>query len=534
MREEVLRMERVTFQEQGVVRLENFSMTIWAGEIMGLVPANHYGLAAMIKLLQQNLPLHYGYIYYRERLVNDWRHSSMGMNRISVIQNKSCLAEDLTVADNIFVLRHGFRKRVIKPGLLKRQLEPFLQDIGVEIEAGELVGKLSVFEKFVVELLKAVVAGHRLVVLEDISTFISDAELARLHGILRHYAAQGMSFLYVASHFEEVSQICDRTALMMNGQITKIFQACDVAPDVFLISCTEDFERLILEQTARQPRQKEAAGLAFQAVDLCCGAVRHLSFDVAFGECLVLQDLDNCIFQDMIEMLSGDKRQESGELLVAGEAFCRKKRREIAVIQELPVETMLFENLSYAENLCFNLDHRLPGVWRSGRIRRSLREEYGKTLGEEVFDQRVEDLTEEEKYDLIYYKIMLQHPRVVFCVQPFKRADVSLRLHIWELLGMLLDKGIAVVILAVNLADSLALADRLIRIRRSSVKQKTQNVGEEGLEEAVVEAIEAVEIEAVEIEAVEIEAVEYEKKDFGKLQITAPWLYLYQDRNGEK
>ena len=101
MREETLRMERVTYREQGVTQLENFSMSIWAGEIMGLMPVNRHGISALIKLLRQNLPLHYGYVYYHEKQVNHWRYSDSSMNRISVIQNKSCLAEGLTVADNI-------------------------------------------------------------------------------------------------------------------------------------------------------------------------------------------------------------------------------------------------------------------------------------------------------------------------------------------------------------------------------------------------------------------------------------------------
>ena len=134
MREEILRMERVTYREQGVALLENFSMTIWAGEILGLVPVNHLGLSALVRRLQQNLPLHYGYVYYKEKLVNDWRFPCTGvnhtimnltamnqttMNRISVIRNRSCLAEGLTVADNIFVLRPGFKKRLVQPHKLR-------------------------------------------------------------------------------------------------------------------------------------------------------------------------------------------------------------------------------------------------------------------------------------------------------------------------------------------------------------------------------------------------------------------------------
>lgn len=508
MREENLRMERVTYREQGAALLENFSMTIWAGEILGLVPANHVGLSALVRLLRQNLPLHYGYVYYKEKLVNDWRHPGSGVNslnmnpmslnrltanRISVIQNKSCLAEGLTVADNIFVLRPGFKKRIMEPHILREQLQPFLDDIGVEISADAYIEELSDFERFVVELLKAVVAGNHLVVLEDIGTFMSVEELEKLSGILRHYAEKGMSFLYIAAHFEEARQVCGRTALMLNGQIIKYFQASDKAPDPFFLHCTKDFDRHVREQMEHR-KKPEVSRIVFRAKGITCGQIRNLDFSVAKGECLVMQDLDNCMIQEMIPALSGETQVKEGELLVKGTALTGRKDRRIAIIQELPVHTMVFSNMSYLDNLCFTLDHRIRGVWRNGKFKKSLRQEYGAFLGEDVFDLPVEELTERQKYDLIYTRIFLQNPEIVFCVQPFKSAEVSLRVHIMELLERFLKKGIPVVIMAVNLADSLALADRLLRVRRGGRVQ------------------------------------EYHRDEFGILPGNTPWLYLYQEK----
>lgn len=498
MKEEILRMERVTYREQGVALLENFSLTVWAGEILGLVPVNHLGLSALVRLLRQNLPLHYGYVYYKEKLVNDWRSPCTGMNRItmnriSVIRNRSCLAEGLTVADNIFVLRPGFKKCLMQPHILREQLKPFMEEIHMDIPADAYVEELTNFERFVVELLKAVVAGSHLVVLEDISTFISDAELEQLCGILRHYSERGMSFLYIAAHFEEARQVCGRTALMLNGQITKYFGAGDRAPDPFFLHCTEDFDRHVREQMERRPKP-EAENTVFRAKGLCLGPAGRLDFNVARGECLVMQDLDNCIIQELIPVLSGEAQPETGRILLNGTPVKGKCDRRIAMIQELPVLSMLFPDLSYLDNLCFTLDHRVQGVWGRGRIKKSLRREYAGLLGEEVFDLPVERLSEWQKYDLIYTRIFLQNPEIVFCVQPFKSAEVSLRVHIMELLERFLNKGIPVVIMAVNLADSLALADRLLRVHRGGQVQ------------------------------------EYHRDEFATLPVNTPWLYLYQEK----
>ena len=241
---------------------------------------------------------------------------------------------------------------------------------------------------------------------------------------------------------------------MLNGQIIKFFQVKDKAPDPFFLHCTEDFDRHVREQMNQRPRPEENQ-IVFQAEG-------EPAFSVARGECLVMQDLDNCM------------------------------------IQELPVHSMLFSNLSYLDNPCFTLDHRVRGVWGSKRVKKSLRQEYAELLGEEVFDLPVDRLTEWQKYDLIYTRIYLQNPKVVFCVQPFKSAEVALRIHIMELLERFLNKGIPVVIMAVNLADSLALADRLLRVRRGGKVQ------------------------------------EYHRDEFAALPVNTPWLYLYQEKYREE
>ena len=136
---------------------------------------------------------------------------------------------------------------------------------------------------------------------------------------------------------------------------------------------------------------------------------------------------------------------------------------------------MLFPSMSYMDNLCFNMDHSFPNIWASRGMRRSIREEYSPLLGAEVFDMRVDDLTDRQKYDLVFTRLLLQRPKVVFCIHPFK-------------------KDIAVVILALNLADSLALADRLIRLRLGRIQET------------------------------------YHREDFVKLPYNTPWLYLYREK----
>ena len=469
MKEEVLRMDRITYREQGVTELNHFCLDIDAGEIVGLIPINDTGMAALIRLLRQNLPLHYGYVYYRGKLVNHWQESDGSFNRIGVIESRSGLADDLTVADNVFVLRQGFKKRIIRRKVLNRQLEPFLKETGVDLSADTCARDLSAFPRFITELVKAVVAGCRLIVLMEPASVISDARLDSLQRILRHYAAAGFSFLYVSRHYEEARQICNRAAVMVNGEIAKVVNTADTPPQTFQCFGVEAYTQLVRRQERTKPAGTDVTP-ALELRGLCYGRIHSLDITVAPGECVVLQDLNNHILPDLIALLSGERRSSEGQILIGGRELNQARGREIAVIQQQPTQTMLFPELSYMDNLCFTLDHRLPDIWRRSAPRASVRREFESVLGAKVFDRAIETLTQPEKYDLVYTRVLLQRPRVAVCVQPFMSADVEQRMQIWTLMERLLEKGISVMILAVNLADALSLADRLIRVRDGRVQ----------------------------------------------------------------
>ena len=493
MREEVLRLERVACRVGGALQLEDFSLTLFAGEIVGLLPVKGHGLSALVELLRRNLPLEEGYVYYREELLNSWRSPRPQYNRVGVIQSQGSLVEGLTVADNIFVLRPGFKKWLLRPGLLRRQLQPFLDEVEVALSADSYVEELTTFQRCVVELVKAVVAGSRLVILRDVSTFISESELQRLHAILRRYAAQGVAFLYIGFHMEELDQICDRTAFFSNGRVTKV-----LCPAESMAHATDFYDRRAWEAQLNQRSLAGEKPAVLRVEGLAGGLVEDLSFRVSPGECIVLQDLENHIFGDLLGLFLGDLEPRRGTIELDGRPFQPGPTRDMAVILEQPADSMLFPELSCLDNLCFTIDHRLPELWRSTRVRKGLRRTLEEELRELDLDRSPDALSKRRRYDLVYHRIMLQNPKVVFCLQPFRGADLALRMHIWALLEALMIRGVAVVILAVNLADSLSVAGRLIRIRRGRPHEV------------------------------------YERADFAKIPFIAPWRELYRAREEEE
>jgi len=495
MQREVLRMERVTYREQDVTFIQDFELNVHEGEIMGLLPINAYGLPAFLHILRSNPPLYYGYVYYMDTLVNSWQDMKRNSNRISIIGGQSSLVEGQSVLSNIFILRPGFKQEILRLNLLKKQLQPFLDDMNLSISPDTLVEQLTVFERVMVEILRAVVAGSHLIVMLEISTIVNDSEIARLHEIIRHYADKKMSFLYVSPHFEELLQICGRAAVMTDGCIVKVLSGNQMKPET-LLNFDGEYDMRV-RQNLRAWNHGSIQKVIFEAKNITGQYIKGLNFQVHSGECLVIQNLDNRIFHEFIQILTGNEPMAEGAILVEGCAVEPCKNRKMAVVLEQPGHTMLFKPMSYLDNLCMTIDERIPGVWVDNKIRKSIRLEYSKILGDDVFDKKIDDLTDIEKTELVYTRIMLQRPDIVFCVQPFKGMDMAHRMRIRELQEMFLARGIAVVILAVNMADALSLANRVIRIKENTV------------------------------------LTEYEQKDFSKLPLTVPWRSLYHTESSK-
>ena len=346
---------------------------------------------------------------------------------------------------------------------------------------------LTVFERIVVEILRAVILGHRLIVLCEVSAMISRAELEKLHEIIRHYAEQGFSFLYISLHYEEILQICNRAAFLTHGRIQPEMERG------ILKNGTEEYNQMVLGhlKSSRGFSENKRAVLSFR--EASCNGLENLSFEIIEGECLVLQSFSHGVFQTLVGLLKEEEDMTGGCILMEGKEVAFRNNKNIAVLQDQPTKTMIFPELNNMDNLCFGLSRRVSRIWSSQKIRDSIRQEYGKELGEDFFSLYPDQLSERQKCRLIYTRILLQRPKVVFCIQPFKGADLPHRMFIWKMLTMLLDKKIAVVILAVNMADSISLADRLLYINASGVTE------------------------------------EIARSAFGKLPAIVPWQYLYEE-----
>lgn len=469
MKEEVLRMERVTQIVDGVTLLDNFNLHIFKGEIMGLVCINAHGKETLIQLLCQNASIHYGHIYFQEDLVNNYEHSSQSINPVAVIEKQSRLVVDLTVADNVFVLQRGFEKQLIDSKMLNDEFRQLTDKLDINIAGNELVSNLSFFEKCIVEILKAVISGVKLIVIRDISNFISATDLKKIYNLIRYYSKQGISFLYICNHHEEAFKICDQISLMKNGKVLKVLDKSEFR-DEMITPYTLDFSHI---DSPLPPSISKNGILRFQNV--FTDNIRDMSFTVKKGECIVFLDMNNTVLTDMIKLMNDEIKPLSGEIFLDGANYIEKiseLKKGVCFIQENPIQSMLFQEKSYIDNLCFLAGKKLRNIWLNKNIKRSIIQEYEPLIGEDIYANDIRDLTPLSLYNLVYYRVHLYNPKVVFCMQPFSDADMYHRHHLIQLINQLRKRNITVIILAVSISDSLVVADRLLVIEKGKLRKE--------------------------------------------------------------
>lgn len=458
MKKEIVRFENVTRQEDGATYLDNFSFYICEGEILGLVSVNDRGKSELLKLLARNLPIDFGRIYFEGRLVNSYLNSDYAVNKVYTIDEKSSLIQDLSIADNIFVMRPGFRKYVINETVLMEQALRVFQELSFDINLNQRVSRLSTMERIIVEAAKAYLMGCRLLIFLSPEKIISQADYEKFHQFLLKLKKLNVASLYICYHHWIMFEICDRIALFSSGRIKRIFEKKDFHQTAFA--------PYVLSFEGYKAYRCQAAGDPIIQLDnLSSIAIQHLNLSAGPGECITLLDSDNQVTDELLDILTGLETDYEGSILCQGRDIRKQKGdcldRSMIILDDNPTETFLFQEMSYLENLSFLLDRKLRKSILKPAFLHSVRNEYYREAGELVDERHIGGLTLREKYGLIYNKISLFHPKILIIKKPFAYGDMRCRNYILERLKALKESGISILLLTNYITDCLYLSDRI-------------------------------------------------------------------------
>ena len=454
----ILRLEQVTYAEGNSFYLRDYNLDIKSGEILGLLPLNAHGIPTLLELIKNNPPLYYGQVIYDGQVVNSWKDMKRFQNPVTVITSISSLVEGQSVLTNIFLLNHN-GPFFIREKDLERKLKVYIDEIGVDIVPRMRVEELTAFERVVVEMMRGVILGHKLIILKDVSSYIGESYLEELYGIIRNYSSKGIAFLFISNYCEEMISLCDRTALMSNGRVLMKLDR-ELTKKKLRDICDKEYRErseLYKESQAKKSDVKpvmEICGIEGKYFD-------RTTITVYEGEYSVIHIPSSKTYNEFVDIIFGKDKNISINSVLPYINNPELKSRDVAFVRQRADESMIFPRMSYIDNLLFTSDHKVSSFWGKRGIKKSIRQEFFGLVGEDLFDRSADTLSSKDRMILVYSRVLLQHPKVVFCEMPFNDADFAMELLIRDLQRKLCENGIAVIVLTMNLHESVLEPDRV-------------------------------------------------------------------------
>ena len=458
MKQEILRFENVTCKKDGAVYLDNFSFYMTAGEIVGMLSVNDRGIQELIELTAKNHPIDAGRVYMGGKLVNSYLNQEETSNRIYQIDQKSSLINDLSITDNLFVMRPGFKKQVINEWVLREQADRVLKQLSMDLDLNKRVERLTTMERIMVEIAKAYLMGSKLLVVLYPEKLIGQADFPQFHQLLRKMQSMGISTLYFCYHHWIMFKICDRIALFSRGRIKKLFE-----PEEFREEAIAPYIYYFKENTVFKP--KVDRGYMLELKNITDGDIHNLSLGIKPGECITLLDSGDQIMDRLTGILAGEYVDYEGDIFCSYKKMEKKVKssldRGMIVLDDNPAQSFLFSEMSYLENLTFLLDRKLKKSILKQSYINSVRSEYYGEAGDVIDTKYIDSLSLKEKYGLIYNKISLFHPKILVVKKPFAYGDMHCRTYILKRMQELKAAGVSILLLTGYLTDCVYISDHI-------------------------------------------------------------------------
>ena len=413
---------------------------------------------------------------------------------IGLIHQEMRLLPQLTIAENVFVGRLLMKNGRVDMETMVQRAQAQLHRLGLDVPATRKVASLRVAAQQQVEIAKALTLNARLLILDEPTAALGDAETDRLFEQVHRLKSEGVSFIYVSHRLAEIARICDRIVVLRDGEEVAQHATAQIAPSLLVRDMVgRNVDRLFPEVPA--PSADAPVALSVRGLTAPDGSFKDLSFEVRAGEILGFSGIAGAGRTETMRAIAGVDPIASGEILVTGVPLSPKApidaiRRGLVMVPDdrkalgVVLQHSIWENLAYC-----NYDAVAPKGWLKPSRGIAFAEQLIRRLGiKGAPTQSAGALSGGNQQKVVIAKWIARSPKVIILDEPTRGVDVGARAQIYEVIAALAREGMAVIVVSSDLDEVLGLSHRVVVLARGEVRgvlPKGQATGERVMELAV-------------------------------------------------
>ncbi len=463
----VLSMENITKTFPGVVALDNVSIDLNKGEVLGILGENGAGKSTLIKILAGNYIKDSGDIFVDGQKFEIRGPAEAVASGIRVIYQELNTLNNLTVAENIFIgeqIVRGPFKVVDWKSMVKKSLE-LLEILNVKLDPNAVLGDLSVSEKQIVEIAKAISKEAKILVMDEPTAALSEEETQSLFKIIRTLKSKGVSMIYISHRLKEIFEITDRVTVLRDGKKVGSLKTSDT-----------DENKLVEMMVGRDikdmyPKREVKMGeVVMESKNLKADGFDDISFKLKRGEILGIFGLLGSGRTSLVKALFGANRIKSGELIVNGKKVNLKspgiaKDEKIGLVPLDRKTEGLALIMGVKENITLANISELGKSFLVSKIQE--RKKAGKWV-EEIgiktpsVDQEVNSLSGGNQQKVVLAKWLESGSQIIILNEPTRGIDVGAKIEIYKLMQDLCERGASVIMISSELMEIMSIADRIV------------------------------------------------------------------------
>ena len=463
----VLEMRDIEKSFPGVKVLKKVHLQVRPGEVHALMGENGAGKSTLMKILMGIYKADGGSMYQNgEPLV--CRSPKEAMNHgIAMIHQELMPILDMQVFENIYIGRELRTKLgTADKAAMLRESAALLARLGIPISAAAYMRTLSVAQCQLIEIVKAISVGARVIVMDEPTSAITDKEIDVLFEQVENLRREGVAIIYISHKMDEIFRICDRITVLRDGE----FIGCDETTNLD----QQTLIRMMVGRDIKDVFPKAEAGIGdviLEARDLSMGRqVKHVSFSLRRGEILGIAGLVGAGRSELVETIFGIRKKSGGRVFKDGrELHITHPKEAIANGIALITEDRKFTGLNLLGSVQENITlASLAKLSRAGLIDKRAERSHADRFIEKLSIKTpsrgtlVGNLSGGNQQKVVIAKWLLTEPDVIILDEPTRGIDVGAKRDIYLLIGEFVKQGKAVIVISSEIPEIMGLADRVI------------------------------------------------------------------------